>query len=121
LEFQSWSQSERFTFARAKSADVCYQSQDFMARIAGYFPVFFVRVFRWRGVGSLGLQILSVFRRVHSMDLWGVGGAVREVGEPLFAGHGDPGIEAFFEKLEDQLSGGSGLDWLDRVKRGAIA
>ena len=55
------------------------------------------------------------------MDLWGVGGAVREVGEPLFAGHGDPGIEAFFKKLEDQLSGGSGLEWLDRVKRGAIA
>jgi hypothetical protein len=91
-----------------------------MARIAGYFSLFFVSVFRWRGIGSLGLQILSGFRRVHSMDLRGVGGAIQTVCEPMFAGIWYPGIEAFSEKLEDQFSGESGLEWLDRVKRGAI-
>lgn len=91
-----------------------------MARIAGYFSLLFVSVFRWRGIGSLNLQILPGVGRSRFVDLRGIEGAIQEVGERWFAGHGDPGFKAFFEKLEAPLLNGPELDWLDRFKMGAM-
>lgn len=71
-----------------------------MARIAGYFSLLFVSVFRWRGIGSLNLQILPGVGMSRFVDLRGIEGAIQEVGERCLLVMGILSLKPFLKSLK---------------------